>query len=209
MNEAHGNVANDVAFGRNAVLNASWQVSRDGKALALNGDNYMIIPIESMAFTSQSDFTIEFWFKAQMPQSEICLFSNGSFEHDGNHSAWKISANQSGTMTISNNGYDISFPATNYLNNVWQHFAMSMNRSGYLSVYINGELVKTSPINNLKGFGAYQMVLGALWYNQSTEDHYENFVTGAIDEIRVWNASRTQSQIKRYMNHTLKAMSLD
>jgi len=35
-------------------------------------------------------------------------------------------------------------------------------------------------------------------------DYYDQYMTGTMDEIRIWNSARTHSQIQRYMNHTLK-----
>ncbi|MBN2669000.1 MAG: T9SS type A sorting domain-containing protein [Bacteroidales bacterium] len=203
MNEANGDRAEDIAFGRNAIVNATWQVGRNGHALALNGSNVLDMPAGQMAFSSQSDFTLEFWYKMAMPVSNATLVSNGNFDEEPNINSWNITAGSDGNITITNNGNNVTIAAQNYLDDQWHHFAMSMNRIGYLSVYFDGELVKTQSVANFEGFGASRLVLGARWWNLSMQDYYDQFTTGMIDEFRVWNAARTQSQIKRYMSHNL------
>ncbi|MDD2635796.1 MAG: T9SS type A sorting domain-containing protein [Bacteroidales bacterium] len=203
MNESAGLIAKDIAFGRNAELNATWHVSRNGKGLNLEGDNCLPIPAGEMVFSNQSDFTIEFWFKTGNDDN-ITLLSNGDFENDLNVNGWQINAGVDSQIRIVNNGNEIVVDATDHLDNNWHHFAMSLNRIGYLNVYLDAKLVKTSPVSNFKGFGASKLVAGARWYSFSMIDYFDQYMTGAIDEIRVWNSARTKEQIQRYMNHTLK-----
>jgi hypothetical protein len=204
MNESYGNIAKDIAFGRNAELNATWHVSREGKALDLQGDNYFAVPAGSMVFSNQSDFTIEFWFKLATPTSDVTLLSNGYFDNDFNVQGWNIKATASNEIVIENNGTSVSVPAVNYLDNNWHHFALSLNRIGYLNLYFDGNLIETENPSNFKGFGASQFVAGARWYNLAMLDYYDQYATGEMDEIRFWNSARTQDQIQRYMNYTLK-----
>ena len=204
MNEASGTVAKDIAFGRNAILNTTWEVSRDGKALDLTGTNSFPIPAGSMTFDNQADFTIEFWFKTSTPSSDATLLSNGNPDEVANSLSWNIYATNDNRIVVNNNGTDVSINAQSYLNNNWHHFAMTLNRLGYLSIYIDGDLIKTTSASPFDGFAGSKLVVGARWYNLSMIDYYDQYLTGTIDEIRVWNCARTASQIKRYMNHTLK-----
>ena len=203
MNEASSNIAKDIAFGRNAELNATWHVSNDGKSIALGGSNYLSIATGEMAFSNQADFTTEFWYKMDIPSSNASLLSNGNMEFDANIDAWNIYATSTGNIIVNNNDVDVTVNANNYLDNNWHHFAMSLNRIGYLSIYIDGNLVETSSSNNFKGFGGSKLVFGARWHNLSNIDYYDQNMTGNIDEVRIWNSSRTQNQIQRYMNHAL------
>ena len=203
MNDCYGNIAKDIAFGRNAQLNATWQVSRDGKAASFDGSNYFTAPAGSMAFSDQGDFTIEFWFKTPVPALNETMLSNGNPDMESNINAWNITATPDNLFVINNNGTDVIIDAGNYLDDNWHHFAMSLNRIGYLSIYFDGELIKTTSVAPFAGFGAAQIVAGARWYNISGQNHYDQYLAGVIDEIRVWNAARTQGQLQRYMNHTL------
>ncbi len=204
MDDASGHFARDKAFGRNGVVNATWHVSRDGKALTFDGTSYAKASAGTMVFDNQANFTIEFWFKAQNSGSDMCLLSNGKGDGTLSIDSWTIMAKANNTIEVANNGETISFDADNYLNNNWQHFAMSVNRQGYLSLYINGKLVKTTSSSRFEGFGSSHMVLGAKWYTHAQLDYFENYFTGEIDEVRVWNSSRPQKLIQRYMNHALQ-----
>ena len=203
MNDAIGKTAQDKAFGRNGEVNATWQVSRNGKALTFNGTGYGTVPTENMIFNKTTDFTIEFWFKAAAKTTDMCLLSNGKSDGTGNENAWNITIKANKFIEIQNNGTSVAFDATNYLDNNWQHIAMSLNRRGYLSVYINGSLVKTSAVSQFKGFGASKLIVGARWYYSQQTDHYDANFTGVIDELRFWNSARTVSQIERLKNHAL------
>jgi len=203
LNEASGDYAKDIAFGRDAEMNGTWHVSRDGKGLDLQGDNCFPVPAGSMVFSDQTDFTIEFWFKLATPVSDVALISNGYFENDFNQHGWNITATSDNEISVSNNGNSVSITADEYLDNSWHHFALSLNRIGYLSIYLDGNLVETESPTNFEGFGASQFVAGARWYNLAMIDYYDQYMTGQMDEIRFWNSARTQDQIQRYMNYTL------
>jgi hypothetical protein len=203
MTDAHGTIAHDIAFGRNAELNATWQVSRNGKSVNFIGDNALNIPTASMVFNDETDFTVEFWFKTGMPLDTIALMSTGYPAMSPNQNAWNVFATADGKLGIQNKNQNISIDAENVLDNNWHHFAMSLNRIGYLSVYFDGELVKTHPVAHFGGFGTTNLVFGARWYYFEMNDYFDQYLTGYIDEIRVWNAAKRQTQIQRYMNHTL------
>jgi hypothetical protein len=203
MTDAYGEIAHDIAFGRNAELNATWQVSRDGKTMHFEGNNALNIPSASMVLGDESDFTVEFWFKTPMPVDTVCLMSNGNPAMSPNPNAWNVFATADGKLGIQNNDQNISIDAQNVLDNNWHHFTMSLNRIGYLNVYFDGELVKTHPVNGLEGFAATNLVFGARWYNYGTTDYFDQYLNGYVDEIRVWNSARRQTQIHRYMNHAL------
>lgn len=204
LTEAYGEYAKDIAFGRDAIVNATWSVSRNGKALLLDGSNSFIVPTSQMAFSDQANFTLEFWFKTPLPNSNATLFSNGDMNYDYNEDAWSVTATSNSQIIVSNNGTDVNVNAVDYLDNNWHHFAMSLNRIGYLNIYLDGNLVKTSSSTNFKGFASSQFVAGARWYNLSMVDTYDQYMTGVIDEIRIWNNARSHSQIERYKNYSLK-----
>ncbi|MFO8000432.1 MAG: LamG-like jellyroll fold domain-containing protein [Marinilabilia sp.] len=203
MNEASGNIAGDIAFGRDAMVSATWQVSRDGKSLTFDGDSYAIAQTGSMVFDERDDFSMEFWFKTNIPENDAYMFSNGSGDSSENPNAWQVIATNQGYIRIENNGQSVGINADAYLNNQWHHFALTVNRLGYLSVFMNGELIETRSASNFKRFAASQMVLGARWNNQFTTDLYDSWFTGKIDELRIWNNCRKAEQIRQYMNHSL------
>lgn len=208
MDDASGNFARDKTMGRNGVANATWHVSSNGKALAFDGASYAKAPAGSMIFDNQSSFTIEFWFKAQPSGSDMCILSNGTGDGSLSIDSWTIKAKANNTIEVSNNGETITFEAAGYLNNHWQHFAMSVDRQGYLSLFINAKLIKTTPASRFGGFGSSHLVLGAQWHSLAQIDGAVDYYTGEIDEVRVWKSSRRQKLIERYMNHALQGSEM-
>ncbi|MFW5889780.1 MAG: LamG-like jellyroll fold domain-containing protein [Marinilabiliaceae bacterium] len=203
LDEASGDIAEDLAFGRDAKVMATWQVSRDGKSLSFDGASHALAQTGSMVMDKEDDFSIEFWFKGAQPDSDACLFSNGTGTGDENPNSWLILATNRGTLQVVNNDRSFEINDVNYMDNQWQHFALTVNRLGNLSAYMNGELVHTRSASDFEGFAASQMVLGARWDNQFTIDLYDTWFTGEMDELRVWNNCRTSEQVNQYMNHAL------
>lgn len=203
LNDASGNYATDKAFGKNAEVNATWQVSRKGKAATFDGMSYATAPAGNMIFNNQANFTIELWFKAQQTGSNMCMLSNGKSDGTMGRDAWTITIKDNNFLEVMNNGVAIAFNASDYLDNNWQHFAVSVDRLGYISLYMNGELVKTASGKQFEGFAASYLTIGARWWYHEQTDYYDSYFSGVIDEIRIWNTVRKQSQISRYKNHAL------
>jgi hypothetical protein len=203
MNEAKGNIANDMASGKNAQVNATWSVSRDSKSIVFDGNSQLEMPTGSMVFDTQTDFTIEFWFKTPMPTTEECILSNGKGTTELNPNAWTIITTPDANIRINNNSNSIVVPANNYLDNNWHHMALTVNRLGYVSVVMDGELVSTTPSGNFKGFANHKLVLGARNWDFEMTEFSDMPFTGVIDELRIWNCYRGIEQIQRYMNHSL------
>jgi large repetitive protein len=83
--------------------------------------------------------------------------------------------------------------------NVWTHVAMTWNSGGYLKGYINGVEVLNVASPSLSITNSNALVIGrAPWISPS-----QGPFKGRIDEVRVWNLVRTQTQIKTSMHKEL------
>ncbi|MFZ4400897.1 MAG: LamG-like jellyroll fold domain-containing protein [Bacteroidales bacterium] len=76
----------------------------------------------------------------------------------------------------------------------WYHVACAYNGST-IRLYINGQLVKTAIINSNYTAYSYPFIGG--------DPNNGNYFSGNIDEVRIWNKERSQSQIAYAMNHIL------
>jgi hypothetical protein len=78
--------------------------------------------------------------------------------------------------------------------NQWVHVALTYSYpASIMTLYVNGNVV-ASGYGNLS-YG-YTVALGAL-------PNGSGFFEGRMDEVRIWNEARTQSQIQQYMNQSL------
>ena len=151
-------------------------------------------------------------------------FKNNYNLNSGNFSieAWiKSNESNNNTQTIiskrlntsSPDGYDLrlvnnivsfnwnnnSINATHAIDtNRWYHIGVTFDGTNY-KLYIDGLLEKTgagvNPTSN-----SVDCVLGAMAQNSTTPNNYFN---GYIDEVRIWNASLTISQIRQMMNQEI------
>ena len=83
--------------------------------------------------------------------------------------------------------------------NTWTHVAMTWNSGGYLKGYVNGVEVLNIASPSLSITNSNSLVIGkAPWLSPS-----QGAFKGRIDEVRVWNFVRTQTQIKTSMHKEL------
>ena len=71
----------------------------------------------------------------------------------------------------------------------WHHFAFVKNNTTW-TVYYDGQVVATQPATGAVGTTTNPLLLG-------------QFFDGAIDDLRIWQVARTQSEIQRYMQRPL------
>ncbi|MTJ48840.1 LamG-like jellyroll fold domain-containing protein [Dolichospermum sp. UHCC 0259] len=160
-----------------------------GAALNLNGSNYITIPSnDSLDLTKTGQFTQEAWIFANLEDNDKT--QRGILGYDNYPSIW-VENQTTIKVGIVNN----TFFVDNALNpNTWNHVATTFDGEEY-KLYVNGvELIrkdiKDLPLSNTK-----QLTIGKVGDN--------NFI-GAIDEVRLWDVARTQTEIQSYMLNPLK-----
>jgi len=167
------------------------------KALDFDGTNdYVAVSNPSSIPVGNESYTIEAWFYAdQMGTRGIVGWGNyGSY-------------NQVTALRLDNAGIhhywwsnDIS-ATTGDISGAWHHIAATWdgtNRKLYLDgVYKNGDQPGAHVAPNANNFR-----IGST--NQGTTYEGVSYFDGKIDEIRIWNVARTQSEIQANMNKTLK-----
>ncbi len=102
---------------------------------------------------------------------------------------------------IDNVAYNFDFPGVDLLDETWRHVALVYDKTT-LRAYING-----NPSSNLYyvnatlNFGASNALIGADY--DSFNGGISNFFEGEIDEMRLWNVARTETQIRSAMSTAL------
>ena len=137
------------------------------------------------AFAFSDALTIEYWFKGSNMQSAVRFQPDAStYIVMGWSNSKHIISTSGGTS-----GVNIGTGATD---GNWHHVAMTWQKNtslGFIS-YLDGvRIQRISAANTSLPSMTSGLFLGA---NQGTSE----FMNGSIDEVRVWNVVRTQSQIQ-------------
>jgi hypothetical protein len=172
---------------------AALYAAPPGNALSFNGVNTYV---ETNAVNlGTSDFTMEGWIKPNVLSGYIYSTRTNETGGAGN---WFIVHLKTFELAICSSAYlPISGNFTPTLG-VWYHFAIVRNPTT-ITLYFNGILdtqvadnasLRNLTTGNVTRFGG-NISQNAGWFN------------GQIDEFRVWNVARTQTDIQSHMHKTL------
>ena len=147
--------------------------------------------------------TLEAWinvneFKSQPFAGSVIVKDQGS-----NSSGYMIRCGGNGIINFNlGNGswHEINSPANSIQLNSWHHVATTYDGSA-MKIFIDGEL---SAQTNIAGLTIGNAVNSNLFVGESPAFPGRVF-NGKIDEVRIWNAARTQSQIQSTMNTILSS----
>ena len=168
-----------------------------GKVLKLDGSgDYVMIPSNSSM--DIQDFTIECFIKTSTSGKCIFMRTNNSGHNELN--IFLLDVANKVQVLVNNTGY-IFTGSFNLFDDEWHHVAATYN-SAQLKCYIDGVICdNTEHINHVLNFGAGNALIGADYdsYNGTPND----FFNGYIDEVRLWNYARTQSEIEAKLYNSL------
>ncbi len=200
LNEAKTTTAKDYIRSRNAtIVNAIWEITPKGRSYKIVNEP-IIIEASNIAFTQESDFTVEFWFKGDNVGGNVALFSNGKGDStDVNPSLrWSIEKDASGKIYVKHKGYNFEAVTTNYFDGNWHHFALVMQRATSLTAFVDGNQQNTVNSSGFEMFGGNKIWIGARGYQPPVgADFLDRKFNGFVDEIRIWSSARTQFQVER------------
>ena len=148
-------------------------------------DNY----VSTTGRITTAAFTVEMWFRQPSFDGE-----NQLFLQDNAGAGRLILATKYGTNSfqIGNNNFKGN---SNLLANTWYHVAFVRSSSGTGTIYLNGNVDKSAALNT-QALDANGIVIGLLL-------RAKNGFRGQISDVRVWNAVRSQTDIKANMNARL------
>ncbi|MEK9138422.1 MAG: LamG-like jellyroll fold domain-containing protein [Bacteroidota bacterium] len=177
-------------------------VNRTEQALQFNGTtDYVRLPSSSQLTSFGNQMTIEAWVRL----NDYTL--GGMILASGNENEYSLAVRTNGRLGVTINRVNPQ-PNSEFISkstltlNTWYHVAITYNGS-VESILINGVVdtsfatsgtVSTSQYTENISIGAYS------WNNHS---QHNTFLNGIIDEVRIWNVSRTASQIQAGMNSEL------
>jgi len=200
MDEAWGSIAYDKVRGRHAsLMGASWSILPKGNAYHFDEPQEFLVANNagSLAFSRETDLTFEFWAKGMPTGSPMSILSNGLADGSGlNTAAWSIFFDASGKIVVLNDSVSIQTPES-LLDNDWHHFSAVVNRLGNISLYVDGQLVNSELATDYKEFGGPNLYIGCRGWKEANQDTVDQFFSGDLDDIRIWNLARTSDQINR------------
>jgi hypothetical protein len=176
---------------------ATSPIAYNSNALTFDGvDDQVLIPASS-AYDFNTG-TVEFWANATSLSSNFATLlgnrGSGVVRYSFHLSATQIGIdNGSGTVNALN------LPDTFAITNMWHHLAFA-NDGANTYVYINGNLLGTIP----GAFGTstgQPLILGNI--NSPTTGANETIFSGSLDEVRLWNTTRSAADILANMNNTI------
>ncbi len=202
MNEGSGSstansCTNTSGIDGSLVNSPSWQSSPiefNGNALNFDGsDDYVAVP-----HVVSSDFTIEYWMKTTATGPSGSQWYNGDgivdAEVGGVTNDWGTSLVQT-KLAFGIGNSDITIKSTSDVNTGnWVHIAVTWKQStGAMILYVNAvQENSTTGSTNLRN-APTRITFGEIQTNL-------NRFNGSLDEVRIWNVVRTQTQIQTDMN---------
>ena len=150
-----------------------------------------------------TQLTVEASFNRTAPYTGGSLFAGNlvSKHHDFNNVNYLLRPNSAEITTSA--GYFIAQADCEIELNKTYHVAMTYDGSS-LKFYRNGFLLKQVPATGTLFQNNYQARIG--WLDHTPPIYAENFI-GYINEVRIWNTARSQSQIRTYQHSILPGPS--
>lgn len=189
-----------LSFSANTISSTPTGVA--GSALVFGGDDELVtIPANSVANPSAS-ITIEAWVKPTANTAYAQILGN-IFDTDVTESGYGLMMNGNGGLffAVKTVTGEIEYLSSGggIILNEWQHVAGTYDGTTK-RIYINGKEVaaSTNRTGNIDYVPANNLRIGSYVDNDEAYRYH-----GAIDELRLWNTSRTSSEIREYMHQSI------
>ena len=190
-----------------ALLSSAQSASPDYQNYALDFNNSDYVRIESSSDINSgihSQHTVEAWFRTNNKNSNtkqiiyeqgggtrgLNIYIQSGRLYVGGWNRRSSESNWSGTWDYT----------TNIVNNTWHHVALTLSggssvTNNALKFYLDGVNVVSGPGSRLWGHNPANIgrtVSGSRYHNGTGNGYTFN---GKIDEVRIWNVARSQSEI--------------
>ncbi|MFY0607562.1 MAG: T9SS type A sorting domain-containing protein [Cyclobacteriaceae bacterium] len=160
------------------------------RAISLNGSNQSIVVRDSTAFDfGTGDFTIEAWINTNDLSAIHTIISD--FNNTANGSMRLLTtANGELAASIGSESFDVISEAEVLEINSWEHVSL-VRAADSAFLYINGKRVASTAgmasrnLSSMANMTIGKQALGTEFY-----------FNGQIDEVRIWNVARSESELQ-------------
>ncbi len=189
MDEGEGTVVTDYARNRHLHLTGEhWYLNNENKAIALDGTSHLDIPTADVSPLAADNCAIELWMRADRQKGETQLLQAGEV------SLWMTA---DGVLQLTSGANTLAAGATSLHDKDWHHVALNILRNGNAAVYVDGERTLATSVAAIGTTASDCMVVGARRTHAADGSYqYDRQFVGAVDEIRLWNATLTADLLK-------------
>jgi chitodextrinase len=194
FNEGAGSTVADSSGKGNTgtILRATWATAgKYGRALSFNGTNARVNVPNSSSLQLTSGMTLEAWVYPTLVSS---TWRDVIYKGDDNYYL-EATADRSGSPPagggIFGGANSSAFGSSGLPVNTWSYLAATYD-GATVRLYVNGTLVATQAITGSITVSTNQLQIGG-------DSIYGQYFRGMIDEIRIYNASRSAAEIQTDM----------
>jgi Concanavalin A-like lectin/glucanases superfamily/Bacterial Ig domain/Purple acid Phosphatase, N-terminal domain len=194
FDESSGTTALDSAGSNNAALsNALWVAGHTGNAASFNGTN-----ASGTAGTidfGTGNFTIAHWVNVTAFKNFAGIFNNRS--STGTNLGFHTRTDGTSTFTalIDFGATSKNVAVTNAVTGTWYHVAVSVDRAGFMKLYVNGAFVGQVDISAFSATSITNTDSVRIGRDQST-----NYYSGAVDDLSIYNSVLSATEILNIYN---------
>lgn len=196
--------ANDISGNgyHGTVTGANLTVDRDGNvssAYAFDGNDQIDILGGGSVF-DLTTFTVTAWARVDGSGTQAVVTYGESFDTDIMN--WGMFGNRGAGVNAwieAPNDDDYNATGPSVVGTGWHHLAITRDAAGLLSVYVDGVL-GDSLASADPGLINHQVSIG---YRTNSGNTKQDFLTGAIDEVSIWDDALDAGEINALMNDTV------
>ena len=161
-------------------------------------DDYVNLGTISPVGNFSTGFTYEAWVKWDAFNVSSRLLDIGIGTTDNICISNQVADQGHLKVTVYNGSTESQIVAPDILTlSVWQHVAVTIDDVGNTIIYIDGNIAYTGVVSVPLDVARNSCFIGKS--NWGTDGYFD----GEIDEVRIWDTVRTQTEIQNFMNNSL------
>ncbi|MFY0601975.1 MAG: hypothetical protein JXR03_20040 [Cyclobacteriaceae bacterium] len=175
-----------------ALFSGRLEAQEANRSLLFDGSNDLVRVPHNSLFNIGNGFTVEAWINASEWKSEVWAGNIVSKDRPGPDSGFAFRAGKSGSlnfvMSVDESWFEVS-SAPLMPEKVWAHVA-AVVEGDMVRLYINANEVARGTFSGSPVANTNDLIIG------ESSGFSGRVFNGFIDEVRIWNDSRTQEELR-------------